>query len=198
MHIKLEELLKQHGGKLISGQITRRITAKEGQDFVTTAQVLLPKAMVNGCIDHNALAEEKLTALPDNDRYTKEGDIVIKLSTPYDSVIVTKEDEGLLVTSFCAIIRGLDPDTARYLIAYLNSAEFNALAKASTSGSIVIVLALSFLKECLIPLPPLDEMKKIGDEYARILELKRTIDDVYSLSRKKIDLTITKIAKEVK
>lgn len=198
MHIKLEDLLKQHGGKLISGQITRRITAKEGQDFVTTAQVLLPKAMVNGCIDHNALAEEKLTALPDNDRYTKEGDIVIKLSTPYDSVIITKEDEGLLVTSFCAIIRGLDPDTARYLIAYLNSTEFNALAKASTSGSIVIVLALSFLKECLIPLPPLDEMKKIGDEYARILELKRTFDDVYSLSRKKIDLTITKIAKEVK
>lgn len=198
MHIKLEELLKQHAGKLISGQITRRITAKEGQDFVTTALVLLPKAMVNGCIDHNALAEEKLTALPDNDRYTKEGDIVIKLSTPYDSVIVTKEDEGLLVTSFCAIIRGLDPDTARYLIAYLNSTEFNALAKASTSGSIVIVLALSFLKECLIPLPPLDEMKKIGDEYARILELKRTFDDVYSLSRKKIDLTIAKIAKEVK
>lgn len=198
MHIKLEELLKQHGGKLISGQITRRITAKEGQDYVTTAQVLLPKAMVNGCIDHNALAEEKLTSQPDSDRFTREGDIVIKLSTPYDSVIVTKEDERLLVTSFCAIIRGLDSDTARYLIAYLNSTEFNALAKASTSGSIVIVLALSFLKECLIPLPPLDEMKRIGDEYDRILELKRTFDDVYSLSRKKLDLTITKIAKEVR
>lgn len=198
MHIKLEDLLKEHKGKIISGQITRRITAKEGADYVTTAQVLLPKAMANGCIDHELLAEEKLTAFPDEERLTKEGDIVIKLSTPYDSVIVTKEDEGILVTSFCAIIRGLDNTTAKYLIAYLNSSEFNALAKASTSGSIVIVIALSFLKQCLIPLPPLAEIERIGSEYSKLLEMKRTFDEVYSLSRKKLDLTITKISKEAK
>lgn len=198
MRIKLIDLLKEHDGKLISGQITRRITAREGQDYVTSAKVLLPKAMINGCVDHSLLAEEKLIAQPDQERMTKEGDIVIKLSTPYDSVIINKEDEGILVTSFCAIIRGLDKDTSRYLTAYLNSTEFNNLAKASTSGSIVIVLALSFLKECYIPLPSKSEMIRLGDEYMRLLEVKKAFDKVYSLSKKKIDLTITKYAKEDK
>lgn len=198
MRIKLIDLLDEHNGRLISGQITRRITAKEGQDYVTTAKVLLPKAMVNGCVDHTLLVEEKLIANPDQERMTREGDIVIKLSTPYDSVIISKDDEGILVTSFCAIIRGLSKETSRYLTAYLNSSEFNNLAKASTSGSIVIVLALSFLKECFIPLPPRTEMIKLGDEYMRLLELKKAFDEVYSLSKKKIDLTITKFAKEDK
>ena len=198
MRISLEDLLKEHGGKLISGQIIRRIQAKEGKEFVADVKVLLPKAMVDGCVNHSLLVEEKLTAMPDAERFTKEGDIVIKLSTPYDSVIIGKEDEGILVTSFCAIIRGVDNITAKYLTAYLNSIEFNNLAKASTSGSIVIVLALSFLKGCLIPIPPKEEMEKIGNEYAQLLEMKKTFDEVYSLTRKKIDLTITKYAKEDK
>ena len=74
------------------------------------------------------------------------------------------------------------------------SSDFNTLAKASTSGSIVIVLALSFLKECYIPIPSKDEMVRIGNEYSHLLELKRTFDEVYNLTKKKIDLTITKIS----
>lgn len=195
MRIRLNDILDDNSGKIISGQIIRRITAKEGEDYVRTAKVLLPKAMDNGCVVHSLLAEEKLISEPDQERFTKEGDVVIKLSTPYDSVIIGEDDEGILVTSFCAIIRGLDLTTARYLTAYFNSSEFNNLAKASTSGSIVIVLAISFLRECLIPFPPREEMDNIGKEYMRLLEMKKAFDDVYSLSKRKIDLTISKIGK---
>ena len=38
-------------------------------------------------------------------KFTKEGDVVVKLSTPYNATYVTKENEGLAVPSFCAIIR---------------------------------------------------------------------------------------------
>lgn len=198
MRIKLEDLLCDNKGKLISGQIIRRITAKEGETYVKISQVLLPKAMNNGCITHELLVEEKLTAEPDPERITRNGDIVIKLSTPYDSVIVGPDDEGLLVTSFCAIIRGLPSNIARYLVAYLNSTEFNALARASTSGSIVIVLALSFLKECLIPIPSKEEMERVSNDYAKLLDMKKTFDEVYELSKKKLDLAITKLSGEDK
>ena len=198
MRIKLDDLLNDYDGKLISGQITRRITAKEGEKYVRTAKVLLPKAMDNGCIDHSLLVEEKLISEPDKERFTKLGDVVIKLSTPYDSVIIEKDDEGILVTSFCAIIRGLDQPTARYLTAYFNSTEFNNLAKASTSGSIVIVLAISFLRNCMIPMPKTDEMVRIGNEYHHLLEMQKAFDDVKKFSKRKIDLTISKISKEDK
>lgn len=68
-------------------------------------KVLIPKAISNGRVNPLELATLDVKIGVDSKRITQEGDIVMKLSTPYDACIITKEDEGLLVPSFCVIIK---------------------------------------------------------------------------------------------
>jgi len=77
---------------VIAGQIMTRVT----DEFVVgeTVKVLVPKSIVDGIIVKEDLGEAILSKEIDEDKYTKEGDVVIKLSTPYDAAYVTEQDAG--------------------------------------------------------------------------------------------------------
>ena len=92
--------------------------------------------MQGGAIIDDELAIEAVGEVKD-ENYTREGDVVIKLSTPYDSVYVDKAHEGIMITSFGMVIRKkpeADIDM-QYLSMFLNLPQTNSVLQAvSTAG----------------------------------------------------------------
>ena len=117
--MKLKEV-----AKITVGQIMPRVSAenKNEEEIIGTVNVLAPKAISDGIIVKENLGELQICKKIDEEKFTKEGDVVVKLSTPYDATYVTKENEGLAVPSFCAIIRVKeDKLDAKYLSAFFNT-----------------------------------------------------------------------------
>ena len=108
---------------IVGGQIMTRITVKDdsAEAVAEERRVIIPKVILSdGTIDVTEIPVEKLKSVADENKLTRVGDIVIKLSTPYDSAIITEESAGCLIPSFCAIIRcnGINRD---YLQAFLST-----------------------------------------------------------------------------
>lgn len=102
-----------------------------------------------------------------DERITRKNDIVIKLSSPYDCALITEEEEGLIVPSFCALIRGVDKNfiDVRYLVGYLNSAYTTAKLVAGINSTAMAMVRGKSLAELEVEAPVINEQKVIGDAY---------------------------------
>lgn len=161
-----------------SGQIMSRVsveTDKETDGFETVGQVkvIAPKAISNGRVVQAELTEVTLTKLIDESRITKAGDIVVKLSTPYDAAYIDEDSAGLVVTSFCAIISGISEKyQPEFLAAYLNIPTVRETLKRSTSGLNVPLLRVNDLKALQIPDVEL-EVQKVAVKVLKLNQKKR-------------------------
>lgn len=122
----------------------------------------------------------------DNDKFTRVGDVVIKMSTPYDAAYITTETAGLAIPSFCAIIRtsgrGID---ARYLSAFLNSRYVRDQLTAKVSGGIRPMVKVTDIRSLEIPDISEADMKDIGEAFMlsgkkkeALLEMVRTEEQI--------------------
>lgn len=150
---------------VIVGQIMTRVISKDGIGDVVP--VLMPKAITSGIIMKNDLGEAILEKTVSSNKYTKEKDIVIKLSTPYDAAYVTKAEEGLLIPSFCAAIRITKNSKvdAKYLSAFLNSSYVRNLLSLMASGSSKPMIKINDIRALKIPDVPVKDMEDIGEAY---------------------------------
>lgn len=161
--------LKDVSQTVYSGQILSRVIIKEevNDEVLDERMVLVPKAMVNGMILKEELTREKFKKAVDAERITQIGDIIIKLSPPYDIVYIEKGDVGLVVPSFCAIIRGLDESKINTLFfaAYLNTEYAREILKSKVYRSHVPLITIKDIGELEIPNVELEKQKKIGEIY---------------------------------
>ena len=153
--------------EVIVGQIMSRVTMVSSEDK-KTVKVLIPKAISAGCIDDDAITEEEVSIKTDETRFTKEGDVVIKLATPYEGALIDSEHVGLLIPSFCAIIRVGDKKKSvdkSFLCAALNSNYVREQIKRKVAGAKMPMIKVSDLRSIEFPDVELEEMKAIGKEY---------------------------------
>lgn len=156
--------LCDNASKIISGQILSRVEAKNESDSRLTCKAIVPKAIDTAMIKHDQLTEIHLKDIPDQLRMTIAGDIVIKLSPPYNAAIISDCDEGLLVTSFCAVIRNISPSYCpEFIVAYLNGPIAQAAFREGIAGSNAPLLRVNTLKELEIPLISLDKQLALTD-----------------------------------
>lgn len=171
--------------EVIVGQIMTRVTAG-GDDEGRTIHVLSPKAISNGVINIDDVGTAILSKDIDNDKFTREGDVVIKLSTPYDAAYITAETAGLAIPSFCAIIRksgyGID---GGYLSAFLNSRYVRDQLTAKVSGGNRPMVKVTDIRSLEIPNISESYMKDIGEAFmlsgkkkAALLEMIRTEEQI--------------------
>lgn len=181
---------------LIGGQITSRVEDKTGESG-KSVDVLIPKAIIHGSVDHNNLGKLIIKSEIEDKKMTKEGDIVIKLSTPYDSCIITKNDEGLLVPSFCAIIRCLDNSINKgYLVAYLNSEACISQIRNLVVGSTIAILSTGTLKKIEIFIPDKDKQLVISNDYLNALRKEQLLNKIIELEYEKVNSEIYEIMEE--
>lgn len=183
-HIRLGEI-----AEVISGQIMTRIkTEKPDDEIVETRRIIIPKAITeDGLIDKNILPSEDLKTVVDEKKTTREGDIVIKLNSPYDSALITEETKECVVPSFCAIIRFLDKPgiVPAYVQAFLNSSLCKDQINASVQGAIMTLVTVGKLKEIEIPVPEESRQFSIGMTYLETLDKLRILKEIVELEKQK-------------
>lgn len=150
---------------VIAGQIMTRVTDENNEG--KSVQVLVPKAIAGGIIVKEDLGKAVLSKSVDEDKYTKEGDVVIKLSTPYDAAYVTAEDAGIVIPSFCATIRITKDNLmdAKYLSAFLNTNYVRNQLTAKVVGSARPMIKITDVRALEIPKVSMQDMRDIGEAY---------------------------------
>lgn len=180
--MKLKEV-----AKITVGQIMPRVSAenKNEEEIIGTVNVLAPKAISDGIIVKENLGELQICKKIDEEKFTKEGDVVVKLSTPYDATYVTKENEGLAVPSFCAIIRVKeDKLDAKYLSAFFNTEYVREILKSKVMGSIRPMVKVSDLRNLDIPYVSEEDMADIGQAYILSGKKKSILSDMIETETK--------------
>ena len=161
-----------------AGQIMTRVTADKdaGNQVVENVKVLVPKAIVSGVIVKEDLGNAELGKQIDEEKYTHEGDVVIKLSTPYDAAYVNKENAGIVIPSFCAAIRITDTDKmdARYLTAFLNSSYVRDELTAKVVGSARPMIKITDIRALEVP----ELMQDIGKAFVLSGLKKATLQEM--------------------
>ncbi len=156
-------------------QLQASVLDEMASDKVTNTQYLMLANIQNGII------EEDLPYLRElDDRLAKyclknNNLILSKNGAPFKiAVAEVKEGQHILANGNLYV---MTVDEAKadpyYLKAYLESEEGVAALKRITVGSTIPNIGVEQLKKLLIPLPPLEEQRKIADEYrACIADLK--------------------------
>lgn len=178
--------------EIITGVLTRRVVWEEGNgdpSLLKSEKILVPKAINDGLIDHSLLQEVKLYKEVKDKFYTKKGDVIMKLSTPYDSCVIEKEeDEGLIVPSFSLIIRKINPKYNPYFVmAFLSSKCAWAQIKNSREGRVLSIINNVSVAELDVPDFNDKEIKEISNRYKMFLNFKRLSTEIISLEKERND-----------
>lgn len=189
--MKLEDI-----ANVIAGQIMTRVTDENSNG--EEVQVLVPKAIVDGIIVKEDLGRAVLSKAVDEDRYTQEGDVVIKLSTPYDAAYVTADDAGLVIPSFCATIRITDENLvdAKYLSAFLNTSYVRNILTAKVVGSGRPMIKITDIRALELPEVSVKDMRDIGEAYMLSGKKKATLLEMIETESKLMENIVLESIKE--
>lgn len=187
--------------EIIGGQIMSRVSYKDGEnieDLIREARVLLPSAISGGIIHHENLGTVNLKKEVSNKKITKCGDIIIKLSSPYDCGLITEIDEGLIVPSFCAIIRGFDKKIIndKYLLGFMNSEYAMRKLLAGVNTTAMAMVRTISLRNLMVMLLPIKEQCIIGDAYWKSCIRKQLFEQMVSKQQEISNVIIQEALKE--
>ena len=182
--MKLGEIADIVGGQNMTRISTNAVTGKA----LRNVKVLVPKAIAEGNVIEEDLGAADIQKEIDADRYTKEGDIIIKLSSPYDSALIRSGQEGILIPSFCAAIRVKDDTYNKdYLTAVLNTKIVRDSLAARVAGSIRPMIRILDLKDLDLPSIPAEDMEDIGKAFFLSSKKRRLLQDMISLEKEIMD-----------
>lgn len=147
-------------------------------------KVLLPRAMQGGAIIDEELAIETVGEVKE-ENFTREGDVVIKLSTPYDSVYIDKAHEGIMITSFGMVLRKKDDAELdmRFLSLFLNLPQTNSVLQAVSTGQSVAMAMLKrqTVADIEVSLLPLERQEKLASLFQVVRERKNQYERLIEL-----------------
>lgn len=179
------------------GQILTRVISKSDDGKVVP--VLQTKAVTAGIINKEDLGQAVLSKDVDEDKYTRESDIVIKLSTPYDAAYVTADMAGLVIPSFCAAIRVTKKDMidAKYLSAFLNTGYVKEQLLSKVVGSAKPMIKISDIRELNVPTGLDGDMKDIGEAYMLSGKKRLLLSEMIRTEEKLMENIVLASVKEV-
>jgi len=94
--------------------------------------------------------------------FTQNNDVLLRLSSPYTAVIISKKEENLLIPSHFAIIRvnkSVDP-TYMYWWLTKNRKQFHKIA---SGGTIMGTISSGYIQEMDIELPAIEQQRVMGE-----------------------------------
>lgn len=158
-------------------------------------RILIPKAIHDGSVDHKLIEEQELIIDPRTgeakdvtDFKTRIGDIIIKLSSPYDACVITERDAGLLIPSFCLRIEIDETKIDRdFLLAFFSSAVFLGELRKKCYGTVTALAKKSDFEKIAVPDFPLEKQIEIGRRFRKVQELKSQVNKYCLLERERLD-----------
>lgn len=123
--------------KIKTGLVLSRKKVKMGYDAKAKYKLLT----LRNISDEGVINNESFEVFVSNDEldkqyFTKEGDVLMRLSHPHTAVFIEKEHKGLLIPSYFAIIKVDNSQLLpEYVAWYLNSIEVKKELERSQAGS---------------------------------------------------------------
>ena len=188
----MKKTLRELNVKIYSGKIVQRLIADPLHGDVVVdpkRKTIVSKTIEEGFVDDENIIYNDYKDMPDEEKLTKEGDILIKLAPPYRATIIDKGHEGMFVSSFCSIIRNVDPNkiNKEYLVAYLNSDVCRRKFDMMTMGATTMaMLSNGKIYDLEIPYIDLKAQKDIADYFYRTVENKRILKRIIELEEEKL------------
>ena len=156
--MKLSELAVVRSGLVLSRKQARERT--ENRYSLLTLKSIKPDATVSeGDLDVfdaiESLNKEYLTAI---------GDVIVRTSTPYTSVLIDEKTDGMVVSSNFVIVRcNTDKLLPEYLFWLLNTEAVKKDIFKNSAGNMLAAIKPQYFCDLEIELPSLREQKLIAD-----------------------------------
>ncbi|GAA0777112.1 hypothetical protein GCM10008908_31660 [Clostridium subterminale] len=139
----------------------------------------------NGYIEDDYLddfiSEDKI-----NQQYlTKEGDVIVRLSSPNTAVYITKELENMVIPSLFAIIRNESNNIlSEFIAVFLNSKKCRRLLAADTIGSVISIVKTSAFKDLHIPKYTIEKQRDIIKVNSLVIKEKKLLMELLKEKQK--------------
>ena len=104
---------------------------------------------------------------------TSPGDVIVKLTTPYDCAYINSDCAGLLVVSAAAILR---PRTRsvnmRWIAAVLGTPQLKEELRLASIGASIQMIKKSGLANLVIPVPSVEKQEHVASVHERVESFK--------------------------
>ncbi|MFX3673533.1 MAG: restriction endonuclease subunit S [Paenisporosarcina sp.] len=142
--------------------LTRKKAEVEHEMRATYKLLTLKNITEDGIIQADSFEQFGSNDILDEHYFTKEGDVLMRLSHPHTAVYIGKEHEGLLVPSYFAIIKvHHDKFLPEYISWYLNSDAVKKELERSQAGSRIPSTNQNVLKTIPIQVISLSKQKAL-------------------------------------
>ncbi|WP_250674115.1 hypothetical protein LZ906_002050 [Paraclostridium ghonii] len=188
--MKLDEI-----ADISTGLVLSRKKSSTNKGF--TYELLTLKSFnENGYIEDDYLddfiSEEKIKI----QYLTKEGDVIVRLSSPNTAIYITKEYENMIIPSLFAIIRNKSKTiNSQFIQVYLNSEKCKRKLAADTIGSAVSIVKTTSFKDIKIPEYSLENQEKIIKLNELIIKEKKLLDKLIVEKNKYHRIIMSKVFK---
>ena len=180
-----------------TGQILSRVT-DDNDTSGDRIPVLSPTAVDNGFIHQADLKETYLIKSVDRDKFTQEGDVVLKLSSPYDAAYIDYDNRLSLIPNFLAVLRIKEDIDPYFLVAFLNSTYFRNKMESIQTGARRPMIRVSDLREIEVPDIPHERMKALGEQYRLSCEKRALLSEMAKVEEEVMENTLLEAIKEAK
>ncbi len=148
-----------------TGLVMARKQARNPSEIVKKYKQLNLRAIrPNGYIDNAFLEEFPAAELLKAEYLTWPGDVIVRLTTPYTAVLISKDQSGLVIPSHFVVIR---PDVkkilAEYLYWLLNTDKIKAKLQQNTSSTMIGTVKPKLYANLDIELISLANQRKIAE-----------------------------------
>jgi len=186
--MKLKDIAKIRTGLVLS----RKEATTESEPHQYTALTL--KAVTEkGDIDREAVEAYNAAEPLKQDYLTHNGDVLLRLSAPYTAVIISEENERLLISSHFAIIRAnhrkLDPYYLHWWLTQNRKEFYRQASGASMMGTI----SSGYINDMEFSPPPLETQRQIST----LLQLSYREQELQSQLIAKKNMLINAVLKQI-
>lgn len=175
--------------EILSGQQANRLSNAK-QPSYAEVKILTPGLIHAGYFDEDSVTDGYAKSREDIEqmyhlrKFAEDGDIIMKLTSPYEACLITKPKEHYVVPSYCGIIREFHSKDVpwvppAYICAALNSKVVKSQIARFMSGSKNNpMLKITDLRKIHIPIYNDRVMKDIGELFENITENRRNLSEL--------------------
>lgn len=185
--MKLEEIAKIRTGLILS---RKKSTNKVGHQYRVFTLASFEK---DGTIQDDQI--EKFESISEIERslITTEGDILIRLSSPYTATYIEKQYQNILIPSLMAVIRvKSEKFLPEYVKVYLNSDKAKDEIRKEANGTVITTVSTKSLKELNIPEIPMQKQQDLINITKKYIEEKKLMNKLLQLKEEEYRYILNK------
>ena len=190
---KIGEISKITSGLLTSRKLNKVEEIEKGEIY---KQLNLKSTIQTGTIDLSEVDEFNSKEKIDSKYITQVDDIIMRLTNPNNSILITEKEKDILITSLFVKIR-VDSNIIypKYLLAFLNSSRMRAEIKGKASGTMTQIINIPKIRDIIVEVPSMEKQKQIGELYYNMNKKISLLKEQISLNMDIYDSIINEIIK---